>query len=657
MLDSLFGWFREIGRDPILAQAQIAQMRRQLPLLYSLLLINSISIAWSQSQTAPLLLTLSIPAVLFSATSVRLIYWVRIRRKPIPEPEEARRQLRTVTWLAAASSTAYVIWALSFLQYGGPVEQAQIALYISTTVVACIFCLFHLPQAALVVSACVLPGFLISLIAQGRMTFAALAANVLLVVLVLLRVLFNSFESFRTEVAAREKLARQHDEMVRLNEENHTLAHTDTLTQLANRRRFLEDLSELTADSTRVGTTTVGVIDLDRFKPVNDTFGHHIGDQLLQQISYRLRKIVGPYATLYRLGGDEFGILIHLPSTEAERLGERLCQGVAAPIFLDDRELSVGVSIGLAPFAEAELSERELWERADQALYHAKRHMPGSLVTYTRDLDTLVRAEQKIEVELRSLNVENDLYVCVQPISKSTTGDIVGGEVLVRWTNARLGPVPPHKFIAVAERSSVIHRITLSVIERALKILKQLPENFSVSVNISACDLNSPDTMERVLLAVRESGLDPGRMWIEVTETAVMRDVDSAVDALRKLRRAGMKIALDDFGTGYSSLSNLHRLPLDRVKIDQSFASELQDSYSNSIALAVVSLCQTLQLSCVAEGVETGEQAASFRAMGCELLQGYYISKPLPVTQFLALASSTGGQTPDAKRHAHGGGQ
>ncbi|MXO67119.1 putative bifunctional diguanylate cyclase/phosphodiesterase [Altericroceibacterium endophyticum] len=637
MLDKLLDWFREIGRDPILAKAQALQMRRQVPLLYSLLLINSTSIAWSQFGLAPLALTVSVPALLFGATISRLIYWMRARHKPPPTPEEAKRQLRTVTCIGGLSSIAYLIWALLLLQYGDAIDQAHVALYVSTTVLACIFCLFQLPQAAVVVSACVLPGFLVALIIQDHFIFSPLAMNVALVVLVLLRVLFNSFESFRTEVAAREKLAQQRDEMVRLNSENHALAHTDSLTQLPNRRRFLEDLSAMAVDPSCLGGGVVGVIDLDRFKSVNDTFGHHLGDQLLKQVSHRLRQSAGPYATLYRLGGDEFGILIYLPLAQAEQFAERACEEIAKPIQLDDREISIGVSFGLAPYIDAGVQPRDLWERADQALYHAKRHQPGTVFTYTQDLEFLVRGEQQIEVELRSLNTDEDLDVRVQPVSDSTSGVILGGEVLVRWTSARLGPIPPQRFITIAERSSVIHRITLTVVKRALGILAQLPDHLSLAVNISASDLNSPDTIERVLSAVRDSGIDPSRLWFEVTETAVMHDVDAAIEALRMLRTAGMKIALDDFGTGYSSLSNLHRIPLDRVKIDQSFATDLQDNYSNSIALAVVNLCRTLGLSCVAEGVETPEQAAIFQSMGCEILQGYYISEPLPVSRFMEM--------------------
>ncbi|WP_188055943.1 putative bifunctional diguanylate cyclase/phosphodiesterase [Sphingosinithalassobacter sp. CS137] len=631
-------WFMEVGQDPILAQAQAVQMRRQVPLLYGLLLINSTALAWSHADNAPILLTVAVPAFLLGVTAVRLIHWVRIRNDPTPEPQEARRQLRVISLAAAGFGVGYLAWSLSLAQYGGPFEQAHTALYVSTTVIGCIFCLIHVPQAAILGAAGVLPAYFLALLGQDQhAVFAPIALNVLLVVLVLLRVLCNTFENFSTEVAAREKLAEQHEEMVRLNAENHALAHTDSLTQLGNRRRFLADITAVTGDPANVGVTTIGVIDLDRFKPVNDTFGHSIGDELLNRIAERLRQVAGPSATLYRLGGDEFGVILHASPEEAAEIAERLCQAVAMPIFVGNRELSVGASPGLAHFMDEGTACRALWEHADHALYHAKRHRRGTAVTFTDDLEDVVRGEQLLEVELKAIDVDKDLQVHVQPIVDYASGGIVGGEVLVRWTSPQLGSVSPERFIAIAERSTIIHRITLSVVERALQLLAQLPEHYSLSVNVSACDLNAPETISAILSAVRRSRSDPGRLWIEVTETAVMRDLDAAIEALNMLRGAGLKIALDDFGTGYSSLSNLHRLPLDRVKIDRSFANDLGNSYSSSISRAVIGLCETLELSCVAEGVETAEQAALLREMGCTLLQGYFIAKPLPIAQFLAL--------------------
>lgn len=632
MLRGIVRWFGQIGEDGPLAKAQAVQLYRQVPLLYGLLLINSIAIAYTHSTEAPLGLTLSLPIVLFGATAARLVYWLRV--KPNPTFETARRHLRTITILAALMGMAYVAWSVSLMRYGGPFEQAHIALYISTTVIGCIFCLVHLPQAAVIVAVCVLPPFLVNTV-QQRFEFAPIAINVILVLMVLLRVLFNSFESFRNSVAARAELAIQHTELMRLNEENRLIAMTDSLTQLANRRSFYDDLSAIAEDPSARGSMAVGLIDLDRFKPVNDTFGHHFGDQLLAEIARRLAHTAGPFAKLYRLGGDEFGTIVHLDPDRSRELAERLCQAVSAPVTLADRQVTVGASIGLAPLFEQGVEIGDLAERADYALYHAKRNRPGTVVVFSRDLEREIRGDQAIEVELQSSPLEGELDVHVQPIVEAHSGRLIGGEVLVRWNSPRLGGVEPQRFIAIAERSNLIHRITMTVVDKALHVMKAVPSSVSISVNVSACDINAPEVVDEIIARVRASGVDPSRLWIEVTETAVMRDMGAAIEALSAFRKAGIKVALDDFGTGYSSLSNLHRLPLDRVKIDRSFASDLENPYSMSIAMAVVGLCKTLRLSCLAEGVETAQQAALLRTMGCDLLQGYLFGRPQATGAFV----------------------
>jgi diguanylate cyclase (GGDEF)-like protein len=632
MLTDLIKWFESIGDDPILARAQAAQLHRQIPLLYGLLLINSIAIAYTHWGKAPILLTLSVPLLLFGTTAARLVYWAK--SKPPTAPEFVRKRLRTVVRLAGLFGFFYVVWSLSLAHYGGAFEQAHIALYISTTVIGCIFCLVHLPQAAVVVATCVIPAFMITYLDHQLGAFGPIALNVILVVVVLLRVLFHSFDSFRNECTARAELAR-------LNAENERMARTDALTGLNNRRCFYDDLAMASAERENVGRMTVGLIDLDRFKCVNDTFGHHIGDKLLLEVATRLKSIAAD-ARLYRLGGDEFAMIVYRGPSESRRLADRMCQAVAMPVRLADRQLAVGATIGLAPHAEFGLRSSELAERADYALYHAKRNHAGRAVLFSRELEREIRRDHAIQVELQSSNFEEELDVHVQPIVDACDARLVGGEILVRWNSGRLGPIDPERFIGVAERSTLIHRITANVASRALHVLTLIPDDLFLSVNISACDLNSPETVEAILRSIEKSGQDPSRLCVEVTETAVMRDMDAAIRALARFRSVGIKVALDDFGTGYSSLSNLHRLPLDKVKIDRSFAKDIDTGYSGSIANAVVGLCRTRGLTCIAEGVETWEQASALREMGCDLMQGYLFGRPLTPKSFASLAH--GGQ-------------
>lgn len=486
-------------------------------------------------------------------------------------------------------------------------------------------------------------GAYLGTIAWKRLAPGSLAAREVLPVICLCIALFlavatvivRRVRSLNRELSAQSHTAAQASRQER---EARLLADSDELTGLYNRRRFYADL-ERAATPANLNTMTVGLIDLDRFKHVNDTFGHLVGDALLVEIAKLFRNAAGAAATLYRIGGDEFAMILWLDANAALRLAERMCVLVEAPMRISDRQVSVGASIGLAAFVDAELSPVELAKQADHALYHAKREKPGSALQFSPELERRITDDRTIEAALLSSEFENELQFDVQPIISTRTGTVVGGELLARWTSERLGVVEPQRFVEIAERSSLIHTLTRSAMSRALELLEVLPVGQTLSVNVSACDLNSADTVTALLDMVSSSSIDPGRLCIEVTETAVMRNLDAAINALSRFRAMGMEVALDDFGTGYSSLSNLHRLPLDKVKIDRSFALALDNAYSVPIVHAVINLCRSLDLVSVVEGVETVAQATQLRNIGCDLMQGYLFSYPLSPAVFPEFSS------------------
>ncbi|NMN85146.1 diguanylate cyclase (GGDEF)-like protein [Novosphingobium sp. SG916] len=486
-------------------------------------------------------------------------------------------------------------------------------------------------------------GALIGTIAWQRLAPGSLAVRELLPVICLCVVLFLAVAAVivRRVHSLNRELAIQSNSAIeagRLERDARLLADSDELTGLYNRRRFYADLENV-AIPANLNALTVGLIDLDRFKPINDTFGHLVGDRVLVEVARLLRDTAGPIATLYRLGGDEFAMILSLDGKAAMRLAERICTVVAAPMRISDRQVSLGVSIGLGAFVDAGLSPVELAKRADHALYHAKREKPGQAVLFNVELERRLLDDHVIEAELHASEFENELHFDVQPIVSMTSGAVVGGELLARWTSARLGVVEPQRFIGIAERSTVIHAITRNAMHCALELLEVLPPDKTLSVNVSACDLHCADTVDAILDMVRNSRADPCRLCIEVTETAVMRNLDVAVNALHRFRAIGMQVALDDFGTGYSSLSNLYRLPLDKVKIDRSFALNFDNIYSVSIVDAIVNLCHSLGLVCIVEGVETTSQAVKLQNIGCDLMQGYLFGYPLNAKVFATLAS------------------
>jgi diguanylate cyclase (GGDEF)-like protein len=629
-----FRWFAEIGNDPALAVPQAVSLRRQVPLLYGLLLINSLAVAITHHDTAPAVLAISVPAGLFGITLVRMTHWLRQARNAPPSPEQARRQLRVMTAVAGPVALAYVAWSLALMPYGGPFEQAHVGLYISTTVIGCIFCLIALPQAALIVALSVMPPFIIMCFARQQLIFVTIGINVALVLAVLLRVLFNSFSHFRNQVLAGTLLAAQHEELQRLNDDNRRLAMTDALTGLANRRCFHADLDALTV--ARAGTPfVVAILDLDRFKPINDTYGHHIGDRLLAEIGTRLRHTVGPKARVYRLGGDEFGIIDSNVDGFAA-MSERLMQQIQAPLHVGEILLHVGGSLGVARCPDAGTAADDLFDRADYALYHAKHVRGGGVCVFTAALETAVRADRAIERALQASTLEDELSIVLQPIVELASGRLDAVEVLARWTSPQLGDVSAADFIAVAERSTAIHSITRAVIRKGLAAAQQLPEHVAVSFNISACDLTSATTLAFIRQEIARFAIDPARIWLEVTETAVMANAEAAAKALQDFRAIGVRIALDDFGTGYSSLGYIQRLPLDKIKIDRSFVAALDEPGGERIARAVITFCHTIGLSCVAEGVETPSQQRQLQEAGCGHAQGYLFSRPMTLDALLA---------------------
>ncbi|MGK6325284.1 putative bifunctional diguanylate cyclase/phosphodiesterase [Sphingomonas sp. DT-51] len=628
MVRRLYRWYAGIGDDPRLAIAQATNLYRQVPLLYGLLLINSLAVAATHRHSAPAVLTVTVPAILFLITLTRLLRWIgAARRRATPSPALARRQLRTITAAAGPIATAYMMWSLMLMRYGGPAQQTHAAVYLSTTVMGCLFCLMSLPQAALLVAIMVVPPFVAACLTNDEMMFAVIAINVALVVTVLLRVLFNSFDYFRGQVAARAALEHQHAELVRLNAENGRLARTDSLTGLPNRRQFHHDL-DLLAASDDGATFAVGLLDLDRFKPVNDTYGHHVGDLLLVELARRMRAIAGLSTTIYRLGGDEFGLLTVGARDEAVTAAQWLCQSIAAPFSVGELRVAVGGSLGLMLSDDSE-SANELFDCADYALYYAKRINGGGTCVFTPDMARAIRTDRAIEAALQASALEDELRVVAQPIVAAATGTITAVEWLARWHGPLVGEVPPAEFIAIAERSLLIHDITLAVFRKGLAAARALPAELALSFNLSARDLHSPATMVSIEREIAASGIAPERIWIEVTETAVMRDPPAAARALAQLRARGIKVALDDFGTGYSSLSNLHQLPLDKVKIDRSFLADVEAARGWAVVAAVVAMCRSLALDCVAEGVETEAQREALLRIGCDFAQGYLFSPPV----------------------------
>lgn len=420
------------------------------------------------------------------------------------------------------------------------------------------------------------------------------------------------------------------------------LAFHDPLTYLPNRRLFEDRLDHALARAERNPTRhALLMVDLDRFKLVNDSYGHPTGDCLLVHVAGLLRRSLRREDTCARIGGDEFAILLEdiEDLQEAIRIAQRILDGLARGCIVDGHELFVGASIGIATSDQAPTRD-ELVAAADAAAYSAKAAGKGQYQVATPEVTSNPRARLELEGSLRRALDHGEFEVYYQPLVDTTTGEAVGAEALVRW-NSSEGLVAPYKFIPLAEETGLIVPLGAWVMEEACRQAQawtlahpELPP-MEINVNLSAHQLSRATIVAEVDSVLQRTGLKPEQLCLEITETMIMRDAEVAIRSLRQLKRLGLQLAIDDFGTGYSSLSYLKQFPVDVVKVDRTFLAGLgENAVDTEIVAAVIRLAAACGITAVAEGVETEEHRMMLEEMGCPILQGYLISRPMRAADF-----------------------
>jgi diguanylate cyclase (GGDEF)-like protein len=411
------------------------------------------------------------------------------------------------------------------------------------------------------------------------------------------------------------------------------MAQHDALTGLANRVLFQERLDQAMVLAGRGAGCAILCLDIDHFKLINDALGHPAGDRVLQAAAERLQSCIRNGDTVARLGGDEFAIIqlaIHGPG-DAERLATRILAAFKDRIAIDGHQIAIGVSIGVAVAPGDGAAYETLLKNADVALYLAKSEGRGAVRFFEPEMDARINRRRTLESELAAAMATGAFELYYQPLINLLTGDISGFEALLRWNHPVRGLVPPLEFIRVAEETGLIVALGAWVLQTACREATNWPDDISVAVNLSPVQFNDGTIVGAVAAALAGSGLQPGRLELEITETVVLRETPATLTALLELRAMGVMVALDDFGTGYSSLSYLRSFPFDKIKIDQSFVREIATNReSMSIVRAVTGLGHGLRMKTTAEGVETMEQLNLLRAEGCTEVQGYIFSPPRP---------------------------
>jgi diguanylate cyclase (GGDEF)-like protein/PAS domain S-box-containing protein len=416
------------------------------------------------------------------------------------------------------------------------------------------------------------------------------------------------------------------------------MAHHDALTGLANRAAVAQRIEEAAARQRRWGDPfTVLLLDLDRFKLVNDTLGHSAGDELLREAAMRLKAMLRETDVLARLGGDEFAVIQGGEVSQREAasvLAERIIAVIAQPFNLDGNEVNIGTSIGIALAPEHGTNPDNLLKMADMALYSAKSGGRNGYRFFNPDMGAAANARHALENELRHAIAQNELELYYQPIVDAKTLRICSAEALIRWQHPTKGMITPDNFIPLAEDTGMIAQIGEWVLRTACADAANWPADIKVAVNLSPVQFRKTNLSDIVMSALAGAGLPPTRLELEITETALIESAAECLPALHRFRKAGIAIALDDFGTGYSSLSQLTMFPFDKIKIDKSFTQNLtKRSECAAIISAALTLAQSLDIATTAEGVETSEQYKLLKLAGVTSLQGYYFKRPCPLAE------------------------
>jgi diguanylate cyclase (GGDEF)-like protein/PAS domain S-box-containing protein len=431
-------------------------------------------------------------------------------------------------------------------------------------------------------------------------------------------------------------------ERKRAEEQVKHLAFHDPLTNLANRLLFNDRLNLAVAQAHRHNQRlAVLFLDLDRFKVINDSLGHSVGDELLRQAAERIQGLVREGDTVARLGGDEFTLLVPGITVEedAAKIAHKICAAIRGPFSIDGRELFVTTSIGVSVYPSDGHDAETLLRNADSAMYRAKEQGRDNYQLYTPAMNAKAIERLSLESRLRQALTNNEFELHFQPFIDLRTAELMGAEALLRWRHPELGIVPPMDFIPLAELSGLIVPIGEWVLRKACEEARKWHakgfEAMTVSVNLSSRQFQQTDLVRQVREALESTGLSPGSLDLEITESNAMQNAEHSIHTLWGLKKHGVRISMDDFGTGYSSLNYLKRFPIDRIKLDQSFVRDLpSDKDDAAIAMAVIAMGRSLELVVIAEGVETEEQLEFLRSHECDQLQGFLLSRPLPAEAF-----------------------
>ena len=608
----------ERRHNPDLVLPRYDAFAKKIPPLYAFLAAAMLVIMVLFRGRQPVLASLAIPAFLMAIACIRGVWWHRHRDDAITIAQAQTRLNRALIMLIGASILA-VVMAFSLFPIASAEERQFLSLlYVLISLVG-FCCLSHLRYMAVLCTAVSLLPVLVELFSGGTETTILSGLVVLLAVASLGRCLISSYDEFTT-------LVRSKREILHLDEENVRLLSIDMVTDIPNRRFFFDSLSAALAAKDGAGTMSVGVIDLDGFKPINDSYGHRVGDAVLREVARRLSDALPQVKGMSRIGGDEFAFYVDGVTAPSDlmQIGQTLIEATQRPLVVGDLTMSISCSIGFSTYPDAAREADMLFEFADFALYHAKRTGRSRSEIFSAEHRALMSAEDSVEQALRGADLKTELTAVFQPVVDVVNGRILAFECLARWNSPTLGAVSPATFIPTAERTGLITPITIVMLTKALDAMRTWPAAVKLSFNLSSNDITSRTAVLRIVGLLTTSGVSPSRVIFE------LNDFGTARANIELIKATGAQIALDDFGTGYSSLSHIQNLPLNKLKIDRRFVVDIEtNETSRMIVRSLVALCEGIGVDCIVEGVETEGQARALSSLGCSTAQGYLYARPV----------------------------
>lgn len=627
-------------------------LRRQAPIVYVLGFVNLSAMEFAA--TGRLAPGLNLPTFIAICGLIRTWQWYFSGRGTVPTHDLMMKRLQQTVWFAAAVCIAVCARCLYLLQVGDAESHMAVMLFGGLTAIGVAYGLTALPVAGWIPLVLIIAPMSIAALLSNDRRFEGAAFGLVVVAAINMRLLGAHSRHFATVIRSRSVIAREQELVEHARREAIVAATTDFLTGLPNRRALVAALD--TAASEGDVPFALAILDLDRFKAVNDTFGHAIGDQLLKEVAERLVTTVGTSGLVARLGGDEFGILLPeaRSASEAQAIGDDILRRVNGPACLNGREFTIAASCGIGLSRKCEAaSPSRLMADADLALYQAKENPGSGAAIFELSMEAPLRRRAQIERALQLPGVQERLRIVFQPIFDLKTGRVTANEALARWSDPELGAVAPSEFVPIAEQLNLIDEINGHLMSLAFEAARSWPHEIKLSFNLSAIQLCSAGAAKAVLGALKLSGLPAGRLQVEVTETALLADFERARSNLTELRTAGATIVLDDFGAGYASIGYLRELTFDQIKLDGALVTAAQHSADGKRLLrAVIGLCEILGVSTVAEHVESKELLKLVTELGCTAGQGFWLERPLAPEDVLHLCGSKVIPLPARNRHA-----